>query len=433
MSVGDQPHAVFVSGRYAYVANRNDDSVSIVDITNPVAPFVVTTKSVGVDPVHVFVSGRYAYVANNAGASISIFDVSGIETNGLIAANASLGTLSVLGNSSFADQLSVNGALTVGRGGIFTDGSLAVNSTNTISTFNGTVSTSQLYVAGELVCLASGTNCPASSGGSNWIYEVGDDFLRPGTSTSDVVIGGTSTTVDFMNSLFALNGGSLFVANNIGSASSIYTNGAFVAGDGVTFEDYLGNTIGTGPTYYQNGLILQRAGTLYVRALHDEPNAVGGNINIAGGNGLPTLASGGYVELVGGQAAFGGNGGPIFIAGGISATTSASTGGLVQIIGGSGDLDGTGGGVTLAGGDSLFGVAGNIRLNGGVSAVDNLSGSIYLKPGYTATSLDTGASSTFVLIESDVSQTGAPRRCASRKRVRLEQTMSDSELQRALN
>ncbi len=41
-----------------------------------------------------------------------------------------------------------------------------------------------------------------------------------------------------MNSLFALNGGSLYVGNNIGSASSIYTNGAFVAGPGsTTFGD----------------------------------------------------------------------------------------------------------------------------------------------------------------------------------------------------
>jgi hypothetical protein len=49
-------------------------------------------------------------------------------------------------------------------------------------------------------------------------------------TNTNVVIGGTSTTQTGLNNMFVMNGNDLFVQGNIGSVSSVYTNGAFVAG-----------------------------------------------------------------------------------------------------------------------------------------------------------------------------------------------------------
>jgi hypothetical protein len=75
-SAGTNPNSVFVSGRYAYVANNGSASMSIIDISNPASPVTVATPSVGSNPFSVFVSGRYAYVANQGAASMSIIDIS---------------------------------------------------------------------------------------------------------------------------------------------------------------------------------------------------------------------------------------------------------------------------------------------------------------------------------------------------------------------
>ena len=62
----------------------------------------------------------------------------------------------------------------------------------------------------------------------------------------DVVIG--NTTSSGLNSAFQLSGNDLFVQGNIGSASSVYTNGAFVAG--------------TDSTLYGDGFITRTSGDL---------------------------------------------------------------------------------------------------------------------------------------------------------------------------
>jgi len=120
------------------------------------------------------------------------------------------------------------------------------------------------------VCLTDGTSCPSGSGSDlNWTYNLAGDFVRNATGTTDIAIGSSTlanspfvflnntttsrfligqnsstgagadlvigaTTASGMNSLFQLTGDDLFVAGNIGSASSVYTNGAFIAGPGST-------------------------------------------------------------------------------------------------------------------------------------------------------------------------------------------------------
>ena len=74
--------SVFVSGKYAYVANQTQDSLAVIDISNPNSPtfFAETqgpTPGTSLDGANsVFVSGKYAYVANNVRDSLAVIDIS---------------------------------------------------------------------------------------------------------------------------------------------------------------------------------------------------------------------------------------------------------------------------------------------------------------------------------------------------------------------
>ncbi|QQR60431.1 hypothetical protein IPH19_03380 [Candidatus Uhrbacteria bacterium] len=132
------------------------------------------------------------------------------------------------------------------------------------------------------VCLTDGTNCPAGIGSDlNWTFNLASDFVRNATATTDIAIGSSTignapfaflnntttsrlligqntttgaradlvigaTTSSGMNTAFQLTGDDLFVAGNIGSASSVYTNGAFIAGSGSTLygDGYIARTTG---------------------------------------------------------------------------------------------------------------------------------------------------------------------------------------------
>jgi hypothetical protein len=69
-----QTRNVFVSGKYAYVA---DDSpgLLIFDITNPASPALISTTNTSGGAYDVVVSGKYAYVADR-GSGLQIIDVS---------------------------------------------------------------------------------------------------------------------------------------------------------------------------------------------------------------------------------------------------------------------------------------------------------------------------------------------------------------------
>ena len=76
------PNSIYVSGNYAFVADRNSTSLEIVDVTNPAAPVHKSKLPVftGSVPTSVFVLGNFAYVAITVGQSgYSNTGVSGLE------------------------------------------------------------------------------------------------------------------------------------------------------------------------------------------------------------------------------------------------------------------------------------------------------------------------------------------------------------------
>ncbi len=324
-SLGSPLNQIAVSGRYAYATIYNNNAISVIDISNPSSPSAVNTISFS-RPVAIAISGRYlfattyalatdrlgifdiqnassitqvvdapigvyvrgiavsgknAYLTNSGDDTLSILDLDGVETSALLAHSAEVGSLSVLTNAGINNQLSVGGGLVVGSGGILSQGSLAISSTNTTSTFVFAVSTTnaevsnRLTVGGVNVCLANGTNCAASgapAGAYIWTDSPTNNTIYNTTTTRDVLIGGNTTdTANFildkngvtstviigsgtgnanllvgtttygggLNSNFVMNGNDVFVQGMIGSQEGLFSA--------------TGVTVGTGSTIYGDG------------------------------------------------------------------------------------------------------------------------------------------------------------------------------------
>src|SRR5258706_5452274 len=71
-----QPHSVFVSGNYAYVASSGSNALEILDVTDPTLP--IHKGSVSINGANaVFVLGNFAYITCSSGSnSLAIADVS---------------------------------------------------------------------------------------------------------------------------------------------------------------------------------------------------------------------------------------------------------------------------------------------------------------------------------------------------------------------
>ncbi len=133
-SVGNIPQSIFVSGRYAYVANYGSSTISVVDVSNPLSPIQVATTSVDTNPYSIFVSGRYAYTASVTSGTISVVDISGTEVSSLIAHSAEVGNLQSRNDIFAQGNIMAGTSLTVGAGGIMSQGSLSVFASSTGST-----------------------------------------------------------------------------------------------------------------------------------------------------------------------------------------------------------------------------------------------------------------------------------------------------------
>ncbi|HWQ99311.1 MAG TPA: hypothetical protein VN397_00495 [Candidatus Methylomirabilis sp.] len=225
-------------------------------------------------------SGDFVVTADNGDDSTYYIDM-GINGSGYDNPDYSIGTANdgylyvhggnlTIGTASATDLIFHTGGTLAEneRMRITTDGFVGIGKSDPTEALevNGTVSTTGMLVNGVAVCLADGTNCPASGGSDDWAYSLTNDFVRPNTNTTGLVLGastvanapywfridstssrayfgafGSSTNVviggptsTIINPAFQLDGNDLFVAGNIGSASSVYTNGTFFAGGGTT-------------------------------------------------------------------------------------------------------------------------------------------------------------------------------------------------------
>ncbi|PLW80738.1 hypothetical protein C0585_01170, partial [Candidatus Woesearchaeota archaeon] len=130
----NSPQTIFVSGDYAYIPT-DDEGLSIVDISDPTNPFeidFISDSEVGgtattLDgPWGVFVSGGYAYIASSDDDGLSIIDLQGFSSHAADIGSLNVGSLDV-DDFFFAIRGSFSDSLGVGFGGLKVDGGLTVN------------------------------------------------------------------------------------------------------------------------------------------------------------------------------------------------------------------------------------------------------------------------------------------------------------------
>ncbi|MDX1476878.1 MAG: tail fiber domain-containing protein, partial [Saprospiraceae bacterium] len=132
------PCSIHLSGRYAYCAHQGSNELKVIDVSLPDTPTLSGSLTMA-NPSEVFVSGRYAYVLDNQINNLSIIDISGGEMASMLAHSLEAGNLQVRNDVIAQGQVQVTGGLTVGVGGIFSDGDIGLN--GNISAPGGTFNT----------------------------------------------------------------------------------------------------------------------------------------------------------------------------------------------------------------------------------------------------------------------------------------------------
>lgn len=116
---------VHVVGRFAFVGMDDNvvanDSLRIVDITDPLNPRFVTTASWNkVTQVHDITSyGKYVYISGRqAGASLFILEMDDIDATAVTAGNMDAQRLAVRNHAEFENDANIEGGLNVGAQGV---------------------------------------------------------------------------------------------------------------------------------------------------------------------------------------------------------------------------------------------------------------------------------------------------------------------------
>ncbi|MEM6725179.1 MAG: hypothetical protein AAF598_14160, partial [Bacteroidota bacterium] len=171
LNVGPSPIALSVSGNIAYVTDDFTSRLSLIDITTPSAPSVITSISIGTPVIDLDVSGNFAYFFNSSSREFTIVDLNPCPTfvgidpaTGTFTTNTGddLGdhtaTRNIQLNSNFiSNNGSSNGIIIVNQGnvgiGVTNPASkLNVRETVTIGNFLGTSSfpSESLLVQGRI-------------------------------------------------------------------------------------------------------------------------------------------------------------------------------------------------------------------------------------------------------------------------------------------
>ena len=257
-SLLDGAYSVTVAGRYAYVANVNDDSLRIIDVSDPTSLTIVggiKDASLLEGAISITVSGRYAYVANYFDDSLRIIDLGGIDTP-----TANIGSLLATNidtdRAQINQQLSVTGGATIGTDALV-GGALTITGTASSTLFAGNTNPSLIVASGNV---GIGTTTPTSR-----LTVAGDVYITGALRDSTNSAGTTGYVLQTTGS------GTQWVATSslgFGSAITFGTDNQIpFMNSGGTDYDYSSNftfdgtSLGIGTSTPQSLLTLQSAGT----------------------------------------------------------------------------------------------------------------------------------------------------------------------------
>jgi hypothetical protein len=147
------------------IGRESIQSMKVIDVHDPLAPVVGPTFSVApFAPRNPLIVGNYLYTFDGSSVTgdFGVTHLPGMKAVSFAAGSVVTDHLQVLDTARFANGVDILSGLSV-YDGISSFGALSVFSPNATSTIKGVVSTTQLYVSNQLVCLANGTNCPVNA------------------------------------------------------------------------------------------------------------------------------------------------------------------------------------------------------------------------------------------------------------------------------
>jgi len=288
------PSSIYVSGRYAFTANYDAHDISIIDVVSSTSPVLLPNLSIatgqGPGPRGIFVSGRYAYTANYDQDYISIIDISGTEVTSLIAHSAEVGNIQSRNDVFAQGNIMAGTSLSVGAGGIMSQGALSIFASSTGATSSifsiDSAASSSIFRVFSNGKIGIGTSTPTATLDVQGELEV--DLYSPagatsalchstnGTSTNQVIYDcNTTAAADYME-MYAAD-----VGLQLGDVVALSTNF-------VTTQD--GNSIpklSKATSAYQTGLV----GVISDSTQIGDFNSIGHNVEDAD-NPLPLALSG---------------------------------------------------------------------------------------------------------------------------------------------
>lgn len=202
---------VKVLGNRLYATTWMNDFL-IIDVSSSTNPSIISktriqngttnTGSLTFDFRGNYVAVGYAPILDEYTTSTDyfrIFKLPGADIWGGHSDAFSAGSLQVLNNAVFNQRLTVWDSLEVGSGGIYTQGSISVMSTNTSSYFGGSIGIGTSTPAYKLSVYASNTTdylIQVATSTNSGIFEIRNDGI--GRFGGDLIVGGNSTTTGNM-------------------------------------------------------------------------------------------------------------------------------------------------------------------------------------------------------------------------------------------
>ncbi|MFA5061586.1 MAG: tail fiber domain-containing protein [Patescibacteria group bacterium] len=238
LPAGSGAYPIYVSGGYAYLGGTWNNTLISVDIHNPITPVVSSTVALVNAPFDLDISGNYAFVStylgiidiidisnpgvmsevgnvyagdygvkvvgnyvfsvNDSSGLFFITDLYGTEVGSLFAHSAEVGKLAVQNEIITKGIVDIGTSLTVGYGGILSQGALSISATNTPSYFGGSV--------------GIGTTSPA------WKLSVAGDINTTGTYRIN--------NIDYGQYFIATSGysGNIYMSNGSGRGQWVNTS-----------------------------------------------------------------------------------------------------------------------------------------------------------------------------------------------------------------
>jgi YVTN family beta-propeller protein len=249
-AISSNSQSIAVSGRYAYFAGAG--KFSIVDVADVSRPLVVKEIVAAGNPVSVAVSGRYAYVGNYSNSNVYIVDISGTEVSSLMAHSAEVGNLQSRNDIFAQGNIMAGTSLTVGMGGLMSQGALSVFASSTGATSsifniassqsanafkifaNGAVSINTTTATSTLTIQASSTFNSiltiASSTGGTLVKILNNGNVGIGTSTPTQklsVVGNISNIVDANTAITLVSSTVIDPINLAANPGNVFVSGKY--------------------------------------------------------------------------------------------------------------------------------------------------------------------------------------------------------------